>query len=60
MEFTALKLDGVVEAAHRLQNSREFIVWLPENRSMQLELIDKHKRRLQRARGLLLILNNNE
>lgn len=53
------QLDALVEAARRLQGSREFVAWLPESRSMQLELIDTHRRRLTRASALLELLQSN-
>jgi hypothetical protein len=56
VEFTTAQLDALLEAAQRLQDSREFIAWLPEGRSMQLELIATHSSRLQRANALLDLL----
>ena len=51
-------VDALVEAARRLQISHEFVAWLPESRSMQLELIDTHGHRLTRARALLELLQS--
>ena len=56
VEFTAVQLEDLFEAANRLKESANFVAWLPEGRSMQLELIDTHKRRLQRADALLDLL----
>ena len=58
VEFTAAQLDALVEAAERLKDSPELIAWLPEGRSMQIELADTHERRLQRAQALLTILRD--
>ena len=56
LEFSAAQLDGLVEAAYRLQGSMEFVAWLPEGRGMQLELMDTHRSRLSRAEALLASL----
>ncbi len=60
VEFTAAQLDALVEAAQRLKDSPDFIAWLPEARSMQIELADTHESRLQRAQALLTILREKE
>ena len=60
VEFTAAQLDALVEAAQRLKNSPDFIAWLPESRSMQIELASTHENRLQRATALLEILKSAE
>ncbi len=60
VEFSAPQLDALVEAAQRLKDSPEFVAWLPEGRSMQLELADTHQSRLQRALALLTILRDEE
>lgn len=54
--LTDVQLDGLVDAAHRLQSSSDFVEWLPEGRGMQLELIDTHRSRLSRAEALLTTL----
>ena len=56
VEFTTEQLDGIVDAAQRIKESPEFVAWLPEGRGLQLELIDTHKGRLERANALLDIL----
>lgn len=56
VEFTTAQLDALLEAAQRLQDSSDFVAWLPEGRSMQLELIGTHNSRLQRAIALLELL----
>ena len=58
VEITPVQLDALVIAAQRLQESREFVAWLPESRSLQLELIDTHKRRLTRANALFKLLQS--
>jgi hypothetical protein len=58
VEFTSEQLDGLVDAAQRIKDSPEFVAWLPEGRGMQLDLIDTHKSRLERATALLDILRN--
>ena len=60
VDFTAALLGALVAAAERLKSSPELIAWLPEGRSMQIELADTHERRLQRAQALLTILRGNE
>lgn len=60
VEFTAAQLGALVEAAQRVKDSPDFVAWLPEARSMQIELADTHERRLQRARALLTILRDDE
>ena len=60
VEFTAAQLDSLVEAAQRLKDSPDFVAWLPEARSMQIELADTHERRLRRAQALLTILRDAE
>jgi len=53
VEFTPDHLNALVEAAQRAKDSSEFVAWLPEARSMQLDLKDSHESRLQRATALL-------
>ncbi len=60
VEFTAAQLDALIEAAQRLKDSPDFVAWLPEARSMQIELADTHESRLQRAHALLTILRDAE
>ena len=60
IEVTAAPLDALVEAAERLKDSPNFVAWLPEGRSMQIELADTHERRLRRAHALLTILKDEE
>ena len=55
-EFTPDQLDSLVAAAERIKDSPEFVAWLPEGRGMQLELIETHQGRLERANALLVIL----
>ena len=57
LEFTDGQLDGLVEAAYRLQGKPELVAWLPEGRGMQLELMDTHRSRLSRAEALLATLD---
>lgn len=49
-------IQGVVDAATRLQNSPDFIAWLPEARHLQIDLSDTHERRLRGAEALLVKL----
>ncbi len=56
VEFTSEQLDALVDAAQRIKDTPEFVAWLPESRGLQMELIDTHDRRLQRATALLEIL----
>lgn len=49
-------IEGVIETAQRLQESPDFIAWLPQARGIQLELIQTHKGRLKLAETLLSIL----
>ncbi len=60
IEVTAAQLDALVEAAQRLKDSPDFVAWLPEARSMQIELADTHESRLRRAHALLTILKGAE
>jgi hypothetical protein len=50
------EVTGVLEAAMRLQNRPEFVAWLPYVRQMQLEQIEVHTMRLDRARAVLQAL----
>jgi hypothetical protein len=56
VEFTPDQLNALVEAAQRTKDSPEFVAWLPEARSMQLDLKVTHESRLKRATALLAIL----
>lgn len=56
VEYPGSELEGVVDAAKRLQNSPDFVAWLPEARGLQLELIQTHEGRLRGAEELLSIL----
>jgi hypothetical protein len=47
------EIEGIYEAAQRLQSRNEFIAWLPFVRQMQLEQIVVHGMRLDRARKVL-------
>lgn len=58
VEFTPDQLNALVEAAQRTKDSPAFVAWLPEARSMQLELKVTHESRLKRATTLLDILRN--
>lgn len=58
IEFSTAQLDALVAAAQRLKAATDFVAWLPEGRSMQIELATTHEGRLQRARALLVILGN--
>jgi len=53
-------IDAVVDAARRLQDSPDFIAWLPEARGLQLELTEINKMRLRGAESLLLLLKGTE
>jgi hypothetical protein len=48
--------DGVRQAAARLAERADLIAWLPYVRSMQLEQIEVHRMRLDRARKALEVL----
>lgn len=50
--------DAVAAAANRLRQRPEFIAWLPYIRSMQLEQIAVHGDRLNKARSVLLALED--
>lgn len=50
---TDLAVEGIGDAALRLQAKAELVEWLPYVRSMQLEQIEVHEARLQRARSAL-------
>jgi hypothetical protein len=56
--FTDQQMNALVEAAERLGNSPDLVAWLPESRSMQLELIATHESRLERANALLTVLRD--
>jgi hypothetical protein len=49
--------ETVLAAAKRLQARPEFIAWMPYVRDMQLEQIDIHRKRLDRAGVVLKALN---
>ena len=49
---------GIIETAQRLQDRPEFVAWLPYVRDMQLEQIDAHGTRLERARNVLQLLQD--
>ena len=48
---------AVLAAAKRLQARPELIAWLPYVRDLQLEQIDIHSKRLDRADNVLKALN---
>jgi len=50
--------EDVLAAAKRLQARPEFIAWLPYVRDMQMEQIEVHEMRLDRARGVLDTLHD--
>jgi hypothetical protein len=50
------EIEGILEAARRLQSRPDFIAWLPYVRSMQAEQIEVHGMRLQRAQNMLGLL----
>jgi hypothetical protein len=50
------QIGGILEAAQRLQDRPEFIAWLPYVRQMQLEQIEVHGMRLERASAVLQLL----
>ncbi|EED36175.1 conserved hypothetical protein [Luminiphilus syltensis NOR5-1B] len=52
------KIEGVFEAAQRLQSKSELIAWLPFVRQMQLEQIEVHGDRLKRGRNVLDLAQN--
>lgn len=52
-------IPGVVEAAIRLQNSPDFVAWLPEARGIQLDLSHTHADRLRLAETLRELLTGN-
>jgi hypothetical protein len=51
-------VSGILEAAERLQHRPELVAWLPYVRDLQLEQIDAHGSRLERARKLLGMLHD--
>jgi len=51
-------VSGIVEAAQRLQSRPEFVAWLPYVRDLQLEQIDAHGTRLERAQNALRLLQD--
>jgi len=53
VEFTPDHLNALVEAAQRVKDSPDFVAWLPEARSMQLDLKVTHENRLKLATALL-------
>lgn len=59
VKYPESELQGVVDAAIRLQNSPDFVAWLPEARGLQLELIQTHEGRLRGAEALLVILRGS-
>lgn len=60
VSFSETQLDGLEEAAKRIAATPEFVAWLPESRSMQIELIGTHNSRLERAETLLDTLRNHD
>ena len=52
-------MPGVIEAARRLQNTPDFVAWLPEARGIQLDLTHTHTDRLRLAETLLELLTRN-
>ena len=56
VQFTPGQLDDLVDAARRVSDSPALVAWLPEGRSMQLDLKYTHESRLERAAALLAIL----
>ena len=58
--FSQQQLDGLEDAANRISATPGFLEWLPESRSMQMELIDTHNRRLEHANKLLAILRSDQ
>jgi hypothetical protein len=57
-EIKALEYDreGIQEAARRLAERKELIAWFPYVRSLQLEQIETHRMRLDRANNALTAL----
>ena len=49
-------LEAVASAARRLAGKPDFVAWLPQARGIQVELIEAHGFRLEKARQLALIL----
>ena len=60
VKYPESDIDAVVDAARRLQDSPDFIAWLPEARGLQLELTQINEMRLHGAEALLAILRNSE
>jgi hypothetical protein len=58
VKYPESKIDAVIDAARRLQNSPDFITWLPEARGLQLELMKTNEVRLDRAETLLEVLTD--
>ena len=50
--------EEVLVAAQRLQQRPDLIAWLPQVRSMQLDQIEAHNQRLDRARAVLIALGD--
>ena len=59
VRYPAADIPGVVEAARRLQNTPDFVAWLPEVRGIQLEFTHTHSDRLRLAETLLELLTEN-
>jgi hypothetical protein len=59
-EVRAIEVDTVevLLAAKRLAERPQFRDWIPQIRRMQLEQIDVHRKRLERAEAVLTILKN--
>ena len=49
--------DAMVEAAHRLAANKEFLEWLPAQRSRMIDTIGAHEQRLERIDELLELIN---
>ena len=59
VKYPESKTDTVIDAARRLQNSPDFVAWLPEARVLQLDLMKTNEVRLHRAESLLAILDGS-
>ena len=60
VKFNEQQLEQLLESATRLQASDDIVAWLPEIRSMQIELQDTHQRRQKHAEALLVILKDSD
>jgi len=58
--YPASEIQTVIDAVIRLQDSPDFVAWLPEARALQIGLIRVQERRLRGAEHLLALLKNSD